>query len=98
MSKEKLKKYENGFLRQDKVDKIDYTLIPLNVLTALAIHYTNGAKVHGKDNWMKCKDMNSFKESAFRHLVAVLENKTDEDHESALVWNINCLKWHRLND
>lgn len=98
MSKDKLKKHENGFLREDKSEKVDYTLIPLNVLTELAIHYTNGAKVHGKDNWMKCKDLSSFKESAFRHLVAILQDKKDEDHYSALVWNINCLKWNQIND
>jgi hypothetical protein len=93
-----LKKHLNGFLREDKKDKVDFTLIPTNVLTALAKHYTDGARVHGLDNWKKATDMNTFKASAFRHLIAVLEDKKDEDHYSALMWNVACLKWHKLNE
>jgi hypothetical protein len=93
----KLVKHKNGFVREDKSEKVDYTLIPLNVLTELAIHYTNGAKVHGVDNWKKSVDMNSFKSSAYRHLIAILEDKKDEDHYSALIWNVMCLKWNEIN-
>lgn len=93
----KLVKHENGYLRESKESKVDYTLIPTDVLTALAKHYTDGGKVHGDWNWQKAKDMNTFKQSAFRHFIAVLEDKQDEDHYSACVWNINCLKWHKLN-
>lgn len=92
-----LKKHANGYLREDKKDKVNYNLIPTNVLTALAKHYTLGGKVHGDDNWKRAIDMNTFKESAYRHLIAVLEDNTDEDHYSALCWNVFCLKWHKLN-
>lgn len=92
-----LKKHEGGFLREGKEDKIDYTLIPLDVLKALAIHYTNGAKVHGRDNWKKATDMQTFKSSAFRHLIAIFDGDKSEDHYSAAVWNINCLKYNELN-
>ncbi len=89
-------KHKDGFLREDKSEKVDYTLIPTNVWTALAKHYTEGAKKHGIDNWKKSTDMQTFKQSAFRHLIAILEDKTDEDHYSDCVWNINCLKWNKL--
>ena len=93
-----LKKHANGFLREPKESKIDFTLIPTGVLTALAKHYTDGAKVHGVDNWKKSLDINTFKQSAYRHLIAVLEDKQDEDHYSALMWNVACLKWNKLNE
>ena len=93
----KLIKHEGGFKRESKEDKVDYTLIPMNVLTRIARHYTEGSKVHGRNNWMKSKDIETFKQSAFRHLVAVLNNETDENHQEALVWNILCLMWHDEN-
>ena len=89
-----LKKHKGGFLREDKKEKVDFTLIPIGPLTALAKHYTDGAKVHGLDNWKKCKDVQTFKASAFRHLIAVLEGKTDEGHISACIWNLMALQFH----
>lgn len=89
-----LKKHEGGFIREGKEHKVDFTLIPIEPLTALAKHYTDGAKVHGIDNWKKCKDMNSFKQSAFRHLIAILNNDKTDDHFSALCWNVMCLKYN----
>lgn len=93
----KLLEHDGGFKRESKEDKIDFTLIPTDVLGFLAAHYTKGAKVHGVDNWKKCKDLSTFKKSAYRHFIAILNGDTDEDHHSALVWNINCLKWFELN-
>lgn len=87
-------KHKNGFKRSDKKDKINFNLIPIEPLKDLAIHYSVGAQVHGKDNWRKAKDLDTFRESAFRHFIAILERKTDEDHYSSLIWNIMCLKWH----
>jgi|ERR1035437_405994 hypothetical protein len=94
----KLITHKGGFKRANKINKINFNLIPLESLTDLAIHYTCGAEVHGVDNWKKATDMNTFKESMFRHLIGVLEDKEDEDHLSALCWNAFCLKWHKLND
>lgn len=98
MKKNNLIQHKDGFLREDKQDKIDYTLIPLDVLHALAKHYTDGATKHGRDNWKKNTDMSSFERSAYRHFISLLNGDQDEDHYSALVWNINCLKWNSLNE
>lgn len=94
----KLIEHNGGFKREDKVGKIDYTLIPLDVLEKLAIHYSKGAIVHGRDNWKKAKDVETFKQSAYRHLIAVLKNDKSEDHHSALIWNVMCLHYFELND
>lgn len=94
----KLKIHNSGFKREDKSNKIDYTLIPPEVLTRLADWYTKGAIIHGRDNWKKSTDTDTFKQSAYRHLVAVLQDKNDEPHEEALIWNMMCLMWHKEND
>ena len=90
----KLTTHKGGFKRKDKSDKINYNLVPLEPLKDLAIHFTTGAKVHDRDNWKKATDMNTFKESMFRHLIAVLEGDKNEDHISSLIWNSMALKWH----
>lgn len=89
----KLLTHKNGFKREDKSTKVDYTLIPIPLLERLAKHYTDGAKVHGRDNWKKSKDLETFKQSACRHFIAWMENKKDEDHASALVWNVFCYEF-----
>ena len=95
--KKKLLKYKGGFKREDKSHKLDFTLIPIPVLKRLAKHYTEGAKAHGKNNWMKSKDLETFKQSAYRHFIAWMENQKDEDHSSALVWNVFCYEYLKNN-
>lgn len=96
MSK-KLLIHKNGFKREDKSDKLNFTLIPIPVLKRLAKHYTDGAKVHGKNNWMKSKDLQTFKESAFRHFIQWMENEKDEDHAMSLCWNVFCYEYLKNN-
>lgn len=84
----KLLTHSGGFKREDKSDRIDFTLIPTQELTRLALHYTKGAKVHGRDNWKKSQNLITFKQSAYRHFIAWQNGDTDEDHASALIWNV----------
>lgn len=98
LMQKKLLKHKDGFKREDKSEKIDYTLIPLDCLEALASHYTEGAKIHGVDNWKKCKDMGSFKRSLMRHIVSILKGETNEDHFSSAIWNIMALQYNKLNE
>lgn len=88
--KKKLDIHQGGFKRENKSHKIDYTLIPLEQLKKLAQHYTEGAKVHGRNNWVKSQDLETFKQSAFRHFMQWMQNEQDESHSMALVWNIFC--------
>lgn len=89
----KLLKHKGGFKREDKSHKLDFTLIPIPVLKRLAKHYTEGAKAHGKNNWMKSKDLQTFKESAYRHMIQWQNNETDEDHMASCVWNLFCYEF-----
>lgn len=93
--KKKLLKHKGGFKREDKSHKLDFTLIPIPVLKRLAKHYTEGAKAHGKNNWMKSKDLETFKQSAYRHFIAWQNGELDESHDMACVWNIFCYEYLR---
>lgn len=93
----KLLEHEGGFKREDKSHKLDFTLIPLSQLEHLALHYTEGAVVHGRDNWKKSKDIITFKQSAYRHFIAWMKDEKDEDHASALVWNVFCHEYLKEN-
>jgi len=91
--KKKLLKHKGGFKREDKSHKLDFTLIPIPVLKRLAKHYTDGAVVHGKNNWMKSKDLQTFKESAYRHMIQWQNGELDEDHAMSLCWNVFCYEF-----
>ena len=77
-------------LREDKSEKIRYDLIPLNMLTRLALHYTKWAVVH----WDRNRESGNMeyaelcKQSAFRHFIQREQWLNDEDHWMACVWNI----------
>lgn len=95
--KKKLLKHKGGFKREDKSHKLDFTLIPIPVLKRLAKHYTEGAKAHGKNNWKKSKDLQTFKESAYRHFISWCSDEQDESHSMALVWNVFCYEYLKNN-
>ena len=82
----------HGFTRSDDEGKVNYALIPISMLHRVGRLYTDGAAVHGKNNWKEGKGpevMESARESAFRHFIAWMEGKEDEDHYAALIWNLN---------
>lgn len=83
--------YPSGMRRDVQDDKPDYTLIHLPFLTRIAWHLTKGAKKYGRHNWKlanSAAELERFKASAMRHLVQWLEGNRDEDHASAVVFNL----------
>ena len=96
--------YKFGMVRDITGDKIDYLLIrDGSMFKRWAIHLTTGAKIYGKRNWMKAdgkKELQHFKESASRHFEQWLNGETDEDHASAVFFNINGAEHvkEKLND
>jgi len=90
-------KFKSGFTRDINDGKPLYNLIPHEMLTRLAMHYTNGAVKYGRGNWKKAnspEEYERFQESAYRHFIAWLRGDTDEDHASAVMWNIMAYEWH----
>lgn len=56
-------------------------------------HFEEGAKKYGEYNWQKGIPVQSYIDSAVRHLLKYKAGWDDEPHDRAFVWNIICLIW-----
>lgn len=59
----------------------------------LAVHFEQGAKKYGENNWQKGIPIWCYIDSAVRHYLKYLRGDTDERHDRAFVWNIVCAIW-----
>lgn len=88
--------YTSGMRRDTNEGKVRYDLVvPENMrnpmLTRWAVHMTKGADKYGDRNWeLGCgePELKRFRESAFRHFMQWYLGETDEDHASAVFFNI----------
>lgn len=85
--------YESGMVRDTETGKTDYTLIMDGpMFERWALHLTKGAIKYAKRNWMKAQgvvELTRFKASALRHFIQWFRGDEDEDHASAVFFNIN---------
>lgn len=92
----KRKRWASGFNRDDDEDKLRFDLIPVEMIERLAGLYTRGAKKYDEHNWKRAEtpeEINRFKQSAWRHYIQWLKGDEDEDHASAIVFNVFCYEW-----
>lgn len=54
----------------------------------VAIHFEEGAKKYGEHNWEKGLPLESYIDSATRHLMKHISGMTDERHDRAFIWNM----------
>lgn len=54
----------------------------------VAVHFEEGAKKYGEHNWEKGLPLNSYIDSATRHLMKHISGMTDERHDRAFIWNL----------
>jgi hypothetical protein len=83
--------YASGMVRDTQEGKPDYTLLPLEFLERWAAHMTKGAEKYGRDNWRRAsgeEELTRFRASAMRHLMQWLRGDRDEDHASAVAFNV----------
>ena len=80
--------FSTGSKRNTREGKGRFDLIPTYPLRRLARHYENGAVKYEPRNWERGQPLSRYLDSACRHWVAVLEGLTDEDHASAVSWNM----------
>lgn len=83
--------YASGMVRDRRDDKPRFDLIPLIPLRRVADLYARGAQKYGDSNWMLANstdELDGFKASAFRHFISWCNGELDEDHGTAVVWNI----------
>ncbi len=86
--------FSTGSQRDIQQNKGRFDLIPTVLLTRLAQHYENGAVKYGDNNWQKGQPLAQYYNSAMRHLLAIANADLEEDHFSALVWNVACMMHH----
>lgn len=93
-------KQELCFLLYDAMRTFGHSCVPANssnhyfdweLLKRLAVHFENGAKKYGDRNWEHGQPVSAYYCSAFRHLIAEMQAKKDEDHQSAFIWNLFCM-------
>lgn len=59
----------------------------------VSIHFEEGAKKYGVDNWKKGIPTNCYIDSALRHFFKYLRGDNDEPHGRAFVWNLLACIW-----
>lgn len=85
--------FDSGMVRDTEEGKTDFTLVldgPM--FKRWAEHLTLGAVKYSARNWMLATGMAElmrFKASALRHFLQWFWGNTDEDHGSAVFFNIN---------
>lgn len=63
----------------------------------LAKHYENGARKYNANNWRLGQPVSRYYDSTFRHAVAHAIGKVDEDHASAILWNLVAIVQTKLD-
>ena len=63
------------------------------MILEVAMHFEEGAKKYGENNWQKGIPIHSYMDSAIRHFLKNKWGRQDERHDRAFVWNILCAMW-----
>lgn len=72
------------------LENYDY---PSTMFLEIAIHFEEGAKKYGDNNWQKGIPVRCYIDSAVRHYLKFLRGDKDEYHDRAFCWNILCAIW-----
>lgn len=72
---------------------VAYSGEPETMLLEVAIHFEEGAKKYGENNWQLGIPVNCYLDSAIRHYLKYRRGDTDEHHDRAFVFNIMCCIW-----
>lgn len=88
--------FESGMRRDTDENKPRYDLIYMPMLTRWAELMARGAEKYGERNWELAnseEEMNRFKASAWRHFVQWQNGEDDEDHASAILFNVSAYEY-----
>jgi hypothetical protein len=88
MDSGKREAFNTGSVRDTRIGKGRYDLLPFSALDRLARHYENGAVKYGDRNWELGQPLGRYIDSALRHLSKWMRGMSDEDHLAAAAWNI----------
>lgn len=85
------KEFASGMRRDTDAGKPRYDLIPPLMLKRWALLMARGAEKYGDNNWQLAnsdEELARFKASAFRHFMQWQAGELDEDHASAILFNV----------
>lgn len=89
--------FEGGMVRDTAEGKINWALVADGpMLKRWAQHLTTGAKKYVVRNWMLAAgevELERARQSAFRHFMQYYNGDVDEDHASAVFFNINEIEY-----
>lgn len=87
------REFSTGSRRDIASGKGRFDLIPTLPVRRLAVHYENGAKKYGDNNWQKGQPLNVYLDSLERHLNCLKAGEPTEDHATAISWNAFAYVW-----
>lgn len=64
-----------------------------DAMLEVSVHFEEGAKKYGENNWQKGIPVHCYIDSAVRHYLKFLRGDNDERHDRAFLWNIICCIW-----
>lgn len=87
------REFQTGAVRDASKGKGHFHSIPPIALRKMARRFEDGAVKYSKNNWMRGIPLSAYVDSINRHLLAIQEGQTDEDHYGALIWNSCTMAW-----
>jgi len=100
----KRQEFDGGMVRDTQEGKTDYWRVLVGpMFERWAVHLTKGAQKYpdqspGVPNWTLAageEERQRFKASAFRHFMQWYRDEVDEDHASAVMFNMNGAEYTR---
>jgi len=91
--------FSSGMRRDSSKGKPSYDLIPLFALKRWAELLERGASKYGRSNWTLAnspEEYRRFRSSAMRHFMQYLAGEEDEDHYSAVLFNLTAMERLKL--
>lgn len=70
---------------------------PYTMFLEVSVHFEDGAKKYGENNWQKGIPVHCYIDSAVRHYLKFKRGDSDERHDRAFVWNLLCAIWTCLH-
>lgn len=89
------REFETGAVRDNgnTEEKGRFDLIPWEVIWDLAKHFAKGSAKYGDNNWQKGIPVDSYFDSATRHMIKHRLGHDDEDHLISAIWNLVAWCW-----
>ena len=85
--------FSTGAVRDSMEGKGLPSCIPPIAIRKMAKRFEDGAEKYSRHNWTKGIPLSRYVDAIFRHTLAMMEGREDEDHAGAVLWNAACFAW-----